>query len=271
MCTLPHTLKMWHVLAKDLITAQHRPRPHIGDWPGLGRDNQIAQIAAAIRSDEQAVVVADVVRAFPTVSINAVYDLPYLPEAMTRRTIDYRSLRFTDGYRSARLWGVPSRVHDDLEMAPSGLLEGSPVSNAIFSVLLDDLPDHLNETILAFVYCDNIILVAPSNSQAREAANHLVRYFADHRAGPFEVRHEVRSLRHGFDHLGYSVARCGEVTRVGLAPKSWEKLMGRLEDQSVPCDDTLLWLGASFGALDAEAKSNCLHIIAEEDWRRRGR
>lgn len=264
LCALPTTLKMWHKMAKDLIEAQHRPKAHIGDWRGRGRDLQIKEIAATITSNDQAVVVADVCRAFPNVNIEAVYELNYLPEAIIRRAIDYRSLRFSGGWRGSCAWDQSRVACDNLEMAPAGLLEGSPVSNALFSVLLDDLPDHLDEDIQSFVYCDNVILVAPNELRAQSAANALVRYFTGHRAGPFEVVLDIHSARNGFDHLGYTIVRTDTETKISLSPKSWEKLMVRLNDRAKPLSETQVWLNASYSALPEQEASIWSQIVNEE-------
>ena len=268
VCKLPLYLKLWHVLARDLIVAQHQPRSHIGDWRDRGRDWQIKALSNVIKGDQQAVVMADINRAFPSVNFDAVYELPYLPEILTRRAIDYRSIDFVGGWKNACPWGVPSAMHDDLETAPSGLLEGSPVSNALFSVMLDDLPDHLDEGILPFVYCDNIVLVASNKEQARKAASALVSYLSGHRFGPFQVTTEVRSVRDGFDHLGYSIYRRGNAVEVALSPRSWDKLVDRLDDRQIKCSVTLRWLHASFGALSYNSMANCVQVILEEEQRR---
>ena len=264
ICSLPSTLKMWHVLANDLVRAQHHPRPHIGDWPGRerGRDRQVRDIANSIVAHDQWVVIADVRRAFQTVNVDALYELPYLPQTLIRRAIDYRSLTFTGGIGGTPAWDVPSSLHDYLEMAPIGILEGSPASNALFSVLLDDLPDHLDEPIKVFVYCDNIVLLVPSETQAQQAAATLDAYFTVHRAGPFEVACECRSVLAGFDHLGYSIRhQLNGETIVDLAPRNWKKLNEQLSDPERSTDDIKTWLGGSFGSLDQRRRNAWDHLI----------
>ncbi|MXO55291.1 reverse transcriptase domain-containing protein [Pontixanthobacter gangjinensis] len=270
ICSLPSSLKMFHSLANDLIRAQHQPRAHIGDWKGRGRDYQVKTIASAITATSQWVVVADVNRAFQNVNANALYQLPYLPEALTRRAIDHRSHRFDQWSGSNPAWDTSSPLHDELKVAPSGILEGSPASNAIFSVLLDDLPDHLDETIKCFVYCDNIILIASSEAHAREGANALVRYFADHRAGPFEVTSNCRPVWAGFDHLGYLISHQwnGE-TIINLPHRSWEKLHKRLSNPDQSEDDVKRWFRASFGAITNDLRSGWECLIDDNISRER--
>jgi len=255
ICALPDTLKMWHVLAQDLVVAQHQPRPHIGDWRGRGREWQIDQIRSALVSSRQAVVCADIKHAFASVNVDALYGLPYLPEPLIRRALDYRSHRFIRRERSEYAWEAIRAAcnddHDDLhgvlERSPSGLMEGSPASNAIFSVLLDDLPDHVGEGIQAFVYCDNIILLAPTRSCAQQAEGALARYLSEHRAGPFEMRSSVHYASEGFEHLGYFLRRLPLFpTTVGLSRNGWLKVADRLFQQPMDRDAFAQWFMASY-------------------------
>jgi len=269
ICRLGELEKMWHVMARDLIVAQHRPRPHIGDWSARGRDKQIDQILACLRTSRQAVVCADITRAFPSVNFDAVYELPYLPEPLIRRAIDYRSQRFVrkEGGEYTRQLGLAALNGnaDDLERSPSGLMEGSPASNAIFSVLMDDLPDHLDEGILAFIYCDNIVLIAPSMSRALRAQAALARYLSGHRAGPFEMRSTVSSASEPFEHLGYSLERrARSQPAVSLSLSGWLKLGARLETEEFDPDRTTQWLTASYGRCSPHKMEEYQAWIAQE-------
>ncbi len=76
ICCFNDLEKMWHVIARDLIVAQHQPRSHIGDWIDRGRDWQIDQIRAVLTSPQQGVVCADITRAFASVNIGAAYEIP---------------------------------------------------------------------------------------------------------------------------------------------------------------------------------------------------
>ncbi|MEV4935724.1 hypothetical protein [Sphingobium sp. LSP13-1-1.1] len=249
ICMFGSEEKMWHRLARDLIRAQHQPREHIGDWRGRGRDDQMKKLIAAIKSPWQAVVVADIRRAFEHVNVDAIYDLPYLPEPLIRRAIDHRTHRFVCRERSHRQGDIalPDDV-DTIGMVPSGLMEGSPASNAIFSVLMDDLPDHLDETIQAFVYCDNIILLAPDKSQARRAKTSLAVYLSGHRAGPFTITANAPVLvTEGFEHLGYSL-RLKTKVEVGLSLQNWIELTRKVEG-ATSREAIETWLATSFSLL----------------------
>jgi hypothetical protein len=264
ICRFSPIEKMWHVLANDLIQAMHEARPHIGDWRGRGRDHQMGQLLAAIHSPWQAVVVADIRRAFSTVNIDAIYDLPYLPEQLIRRAIDYRTHQFVRRDRSDEASQGDMALFDDLEVAPRGLMEGSPASNAIFSVLLNDLPDHVGEEIQCFVYCDNVILLAPSVLHARRAENALVRYVTGHRAGPFEVRSEVQPITRPFDHLGYSVCLEASAVRVGLSLANWQRFGHKLEDTTLRPAEATEWMRRSFTRLTEPDLSTLLQVADDE-------
>jgi hypothetical protein len=251
LCRFGDIEKMWHRMARDLIVAQHQPRLHVGDWPGRGRDWQIDQIRSVLASPRQVVVTADIVSAFASVNIGAVYDLPYLPEPLIRRALDYGTHRFVRRERSEyanEVYRATRNNRDVLERSPSGLMEGSPASNAIFSVLMDDLPDQLGEGIATFVYCDNIVLIAPTMLRAQQAQEALARYLAGHRAGPFEMKSSVAHVNERFEHLGYTL-RClpGMPPDVGISRNGWLKLVDRLFSDPPALDDTVKWLKASYG------------------------
>ena len=250
ICMFGSEEKMWHRLARDLICAQHQPGEHIGDWRGRGRDDQMRKLLAAIHSPWQAVVATDIRRAFEHVKPQAIYDLPYLPEPLIRRAIDHRNHRFVRRERSHPQGNIslPDDV-DMIGMAPSGLMEGSPVSNAIFSVLMDDLPDHLDRAIQAFVYCDNIILLAPSMLHAHRAKNSLIEYLSGHRAGPFAISDsDPAPVTEAFEHLGYNVRLgCGGQLDVGLSHKNWRELAKKTE-KGVERTDIVDWICRSFPA-----------------------
>lgn len=254
---------MWHLLARDLIVAQHQPRSHVGDWKGRGRDAQMAEIVAAISSEHQAIVCADIRRAFASVNIDAVYDLPFLPEPLIRRAIDYRSHQFVRRERSAYAKKVALAAPNDLEVSPSGLMEGSPASNAIFSVMMDDLQDHFGTCVKAFSYCDNIILLAPNISQAQRAEASLVAYFTNHRAGPFEVISFAQSTSVPFEHLGYEM-QWQDGIEVRLSTTNWLRLMQRLEREDVKGAQE--WLSTSFCSCSPRSLSTYERVIAGEEF-----
>ncbi len=268
ICRLGMIETMWHVIARDLVVAQHHPGPHIGDWKGRGRDQQLGLILSALKSSRQAVVCADIVSAFASVNLDAVYQLPYLPEHLIRRAIDYRSHSFVRRERSEyeRFIAQYTRENaDEVERPPSGLLEGSPASNAIFSVLMDDLPDHMGEGIQTFIYCDNIILIAPSITRALRAKDALARYLTGHRAGPFDIRSTVAPARAHFDHLGYSVQKRGRsCPEVGLSLAASSKLGARLEDESTELDETLKWLFTSYRQCTPDLMAGYVQWVLDE-------
>lgn len=269
ICLLPDNLKMWHSIVHDLIGAQHRPRPHIGDWRGRGRDRQIDQIRLALVSSRQAVVCADIKQAFANVNVDALYELLTLPEPLIRRAIDYRSHRFIrrerSEYASDAIRAACNNDHDDvhgvLERSPSGLLEGSPASNAIFSMLLDDLPDHVGEGIQSFAYCDNIILIAPSMSSAQRAEEALARYLFGHRAGPFEIRSSITSVADRFEHVGYALRRLPRrKPEIGASCKGWIKLVDRLYEEPLDAEKTLQWFRASYSRCDLSSWNEFMRV-----------
>lgn len=261
ICKFSDVEKMWHRMARDLITSQHEPRAHVGDWPGRGRDQQINSLVSAVKSGRQAVVCADIRRAFASVNTDAAYDLHFLPEPMIRRAIDHRTHSFVRRERRRFAEAIALAMPSDLEVAPSGLMEGSPASNAIFSVLMDDLPDHVGSDIQVFSYCDNIILLAPSIAQAHRAEIALVAYFTSHRAGPFEVVNHVQSVCSPFDHLGYEL-RWDRGMKASLSLANWLRFMKRIEHGDA--EAARLFVRSSFPACTASHNANYEAIISQE-------
>lgn len=264
VCRLPSELKMWHLLSKKLLTALHSPGEHAGDWLGRGRDDQIRKLAAAIVDPKQHVVVADIRSAFSSVNFDALYDLLPLPTELVARALDPRRHNVViSGRRPNGDSIIPHSGAD--KMAPvTGILEGSPASNAIFSVLLDDLPDHVIEGITCFTYCDNIILVAPDRERALEAKQALAEYLNGHPAGPFYLRADsyVADVIEGFDYLGYRIAfdPVGGSTRVDLSNRNWIKLQKRHDQNGV--DDASQWLRAHFQACSPQAIENATLLLS---------
>lgn len=247
LCHFSEVALMWQRMGADLVHAQHKPGPHIGDWRGRGQHWQIDGIARSIKTPYQHAVVADIKRCFESVNFDEIYNLPHLSEAFIRKVLDHREMTFIQHDVSAKPLSVHEGATYYFERAPTGLMEGSPASNVIFSVLMDDLPSRFNRHIQVFVYCDNIILLAPDEKQAMQAQNILVRYLAEHRAGPFECRSEVQSVNRPFDHLGYQIVRRhdGRVS-VGLSDANMKKLNFMIQEEGKDLADVSNWLLASF-------------------------
>jgi hypothetical protein len=86
---------------------------------------------------------------------------------------------------------------------PRGLLQGSPASNLILAWLLNDMPSVLPPDCALFLLTDNVLVAARTEEMCREMEQTLVRYFAEHRAGPFVLHGEITSIGRGFERAGY--------------------------------------------------------------------
>ena len=225
VCRFSDSAKVYHLMAKDIVHALHRPAPHIGDWKGRGRDQQIAEIKASLHSPEQYVVYADVISCFANVNVDSM--------------------------------DASMSMADD-EASPCGLLEGSPASNALWGVMIDDLPGHLPMGVTPFSYCDNIVLIAPNEELAQQSQLALVSYFRRHRAGPFDLRIRTRASTEQFEHLGYQIHFIpGQGTWIGLSERNSKKFRGKVSlelesDASEPNDiswGAIRWLSSCFGQI----------------------
>lgn len=233
ICSLPTDLKAWNSITKRLIEAIHPVRPHIGDWRGRGRDHQIRELATVLTRGDLSIVVADVSDAFDTVQPDALYEFLDIPHELIRGALDTRSFTFVENVEKSRseVFAVYPHYRLPFEGAiPQGLLQGSPASNAIFGVLLNDLPDHLPENLGCFVYCDNIVVVTDNRGSAQSVKDALVEYFARHPAGPFLLAPSIESLAPmGFDHLGYWFRWDDDRLWIGMTPKHYGKFLHSLE------------------------------------------
>jgi len=229
ICSLPTGLKAWNSVTKRLIEAVHPVRPHIGDWRRRGRDHQIREIAEVLTHGDISVVVADVSDAFDTVRSDALYEFLNIPHEVIRGALDARSFTFVENVVKSRSEVFASYPHFRLPSEgaiPQGLLQGSPASNAIFGVLLNDLPDHLPENLGCFVYCDNIIVVADDRGSAQLVQDALVEYFTRHPAGPFFLTASIEGLAPmGFDHLGYWFRWDHDRLWIGMTPRHYGKFI----------------------------------------------
>lgn len=265
VCKFSDVDSMWHRMAADLIHAQLSPGAHIGDWRRRGRDRQVNALRSAMNHPQQCVVIADINHCFESLNFDAVYQLPYLPEGFVRKVLDHRQQTFRmrtedTRHRYGRYLSMDECV---IEEAPSGLMEGSPASNAIFSALMDDLPSHLDDRIQPFVYCDNIILLAPNLALAQQANVSLVQYLTGHRAGPFECSPVVQSVCRPFDHLGYQLRLepSGRVN-VTLSASNFLKLARKIEVENRDVLEVVRWLYSSFPQCSPQSmRSHVISII----------
>lgn len=207
-CSLPMDLKMWNYMTRSILLRTYAPRQHIGHWPKRGRDNQIEQIRACCGAPGIVAIRADVRDAYGSVRCDAIYEFLDLPAELIRGAIDARinSYEYVGG---CSIDAVCSSTHStagnmEAETAPQGLLQGSPTSDLVFSILLDDLPDQIPENLACFSYSDNVIVLSRSEREAQSVSDNLADYFNRHPAGPFVIRQDIEPLGGcGFDHLGY--------------------------------------------------------------------
>lgn len=271
VCSLPQPLKAWNIIIKRVIAATHTVGPHIADWRGRGRDHHVQQIAEVLTRPNLSVVIADVKDAFGSVAPDALYQFLNLPDDLIRGAIDARFFAFSHDVEKSRrevLSHYPQYRLRPQGAPPQGLLQGSPTSNAIFSVLLNDLPDQLSENIGCFVYCDNIIVVTETQQSALAVRKSLVEYFIRHPAGPFTLPVEIRSLaRDGFDHLGYSFRWLRGQPWIGMSEKNSDSFFSRLEEPPSEGLGGMDYLEACFSSCTPQAISDYTFTAMEHDQR----
>lgn len=273
VCDLPIGTKLFHVLAKDVLTATHNPGRHIGDWPGRGRDWLVQRLAEQLaKSHNQFVVVTDIRSCFASINPDVTYQLRHLPERFVRIVLDSRSQRFIRKPEGCIDRPITVLCISDGEAIPRGLLEGSPASNAILAILLNDLADQFEEGVSVFIYCDNIVLVAPDEEMAVRAGSTLRRYCSSGRLGCLSLHQDgpfIRPVTSSFDFLGYSFRARGDGhLRVDLTDDNYTDFIGRLDDLTKEPQSVFQRQLASFPALSDESRDHLrLHVEEELSWR----
>lgn len=205
-------------MAKDMIEAQFRPKPHLYSWKGRGNALLITDLVASLDNAHSWVLLADVRDCFDSINFDAVYDLGILPETFVRANMDARTRRFqrkacqhlVGNERRKTDVICPLCAYDREPVVWRGLMQGSAASSALLAMLFDDLPSHLPNGLQAFVSADNIAIVASTREACREAQSALDCYMSNHRAGPLSLTTEyLGPARPGFEHLGYAIRWTG--------------------------------------------------------------
>lgn len=234
VCSLSNDLAMWNYLARQIILQVYQPRQHVAHWPGRGRDRQIRAMRASCLSREIFAVLTDVRSAYQHVDPDALYQLLDLPGALIRGALDARfnTYRYVGGRSLKGAIGMSnvSLGSTNTEPAPQGLLQGSPTSDLVFGLLMDDLPDHIPSNLGCFGYSDNVGVLSWSEQDALAVRANLVEYFSRHPAGPFVLRTEVVPLSGmGFDYLGYWFRWNGDRLSVRMSTGNEHRFMRSLE------------------------------------------
>ena len=124
----------------------------------------------------------------------------------------------------------------------------------MFSVLLNDLPDHIPENLGCFVYCDNIVVVTDDRRSAQLVKDALAEYFARHPAGPFSLKSSIKSLSPmGFDHLGYWFRWNHDRLWVGMATQNHDKFIQSVQAQKPNGLSGLRYVRSCFSSCSEDA------------------
>lgn len=233
VCAPPRNLRVRLKMAKALIEAQFEPHSTVYAWRGRGRDRFIVALRQALATfDQPWVLLADVRNCFPSINIDAIYNLGVLPEEFVAAAIDTRNMTFQK--KDRRPEGVGSDAHRRSQSNAhpivrcserpglSGLMQGSAASDALLAMLLNDYHSHVPRGVLPFLIHDNIVVVCASQQACDEVENTLGCYFSSHPAGPLTLGIDYAGpAAEGFETMGYSV-RCipGEGWGIGFTSKN---------------------------------------------------
>lgn len=246
LCSPP--LKIWlgQRIARDLVVAQLSPSDGVFDWPRRGPHRYVSHLANAIRTSGPYVMCMDIQSCYPSVDIDAVYQLNLIPPELIRSAIDHREFSYhrvqnTDEGTDAIVY--PIVLHKN-PTDPSGLLQGGPASSSILAALLQGATESVASGIPCQSYSDNYSIVGSTEAVVVEAARDVARYVTQLRSGRLVFRQEVHDIREGFEHLGFRFEeRAGDVAILLTDRKLYlalQKLEAEIEsDWAVgACDST---------------------------------
>lgn len=240
---LPPALRVSHRMATALIGAQFEPQPHIYSWKRRGSARMLHDMTAAFDMGYGALLLADVNSCYDSINFDAVYGLDLLPSEFVAAQLDMRRMNLVrsacEHLAGETIGGAMAvcplclskmeREPVDQSQCEINLVQGSPVSNSVLAVLFDDLARHLPDGILAFVYSDNIALLARGEDELSAARDALVSYYSHHAAGRLSLKFLfMDDPRNGFEHLGYRVEWREGGWSIGLSDANFERQMARI-------------------------------------------
>jgi hypothetical protein len=100
-------------------------------------------------------------------------------------------------------------------------------------MMIDDLPGALPGDVRAHTYVDDIAVTCHNTQEAEAVEASLIRYFAEHPAGPFKLRIQCVHAEAGFEHLGYDILLMNGTADVSLKDSKLPKLFARIGDELV--------------------------------------
>ena len=210
-CSLSWQLRVGQLLVKDVLLAAHVPADHIGDWQGRGPTYHLGRLVDDLQHGG-IVLLGDVRSCFSSVHPDAVCELGILPSDLVASCFDARRIRLRAPCSRQR-----SPIGPTFERTGRhGLLSGGSASSLLWAMMINDLPGALPVGVRANTYVDNVTIVCRSTQECDDAEAALIRYFADHPAGPFFLTTSRADAEAGFDHLGHCIeVRAGQVV-VGI-------------------------------------------------------
>lgn len=233
VCKLPRVLRAAHLIIQDVLQAVYRPGGHAFNIKRRGRDVEARAIQAAMEKGYRYCYVGDLKDAFQAVNIEALYQLP-LPNTVIRNMLDCRNLRL----RRVRMDKTTHAIHTNINSTkrmpngPSGLMQGSPVSNLILNWLFDSMPSVLPSDSEVFLFSDNVLVATKEEDQCRAVEQTLGQYFLTHQAGPFVIIGQVEPIESGIERMGYfyDYSAIGKKVRIDISHLNYEKIYTAVEE-----------------------------------------
>jgi hypothetical protein len=232
VCDLPPILKANHYLIKDVLVAVFDAPSHVFDVPGRGRDVAAHAVKAALEAGYNRCFLGDVRDCYQHVSADALVASLPLPRCVIENSLDFRNLTLVrscaPGFTGASYKGGGSRAN-----GPRGLLQGSPASNIVLAMLFSSLAPQIEPHDCTVINVSDNFFVAAKNDATLEAIIALLReYLHDHCAGPFELKHNSRTVEVGqdFEFIGYRFERSGDHVTIDIGEDRLAEFEDALEE-----------------------------------------
>ena len=218
VCDLPPNLKANHYLIKDVLEAVFNAPDHVFDVLGRGRDVAARAVKDALEAGYNRCFLGDVRDCYQHVSADALVASLPLPRCVIENSLDIRNLTLAQscatGFTGSSYEGRGTRAN-----GPRGLMQGSPASSIVLAMLFSSLAPQIEPHDCTVINVSDNFFVAAKNDATLEAIIALLReYLHEHRAGPFELKTNSRTVEVGedFEFMGYRFERSGDHVTIDI-------------------------------------------------------
>lgn len=214
ICDLPPELKALHYMLKRALERMFERRDNLFGlrtfnrftWTkeSFGRDALALRVKELQNEGFLGLAALDVVNCFPSVNLDGLYEMSWLPKEVIEHAIDTRNLWFRHVREHTVVRGrdIAGTIGDaDKITGPTGLMQGSPLSPVLLATLLCPVPTTQNAQV--FLCHDNLLIVGKTPEDTRSMVDTLVVHFDRCPAGPLILCNPTYADEVPIEFLGY--------------------------------------------------------------------